>query len=146
MNPAVYPAADVDQILEQSTASIEDLMSAVQSRDEEIARLKTAANDAAVRLQKVGSEQDSTQPDSTLINKVVDQLVTDNYISVEQRSKMASELQNPDNILKLASRILEVSSTTPSQGRGIPKSASVNTDKSLPDGWEEDGWDRVVEN
>ena len=142
MNP-VYPAADVDALLDQSTASIEQLMVAVQQRDEEISRLKSA-NAEAVRLQKVASASDATIPDNRLIDKVVDQLVADSYIAIEDRAKMAHELQSPDNILKLASRVLEISSATPSQGRGIPKSASMGgSGRQLPDDWAADGWDNV---
>lgn len=141
MNP-VYPAAEVDALLENSTASIEQLMGAVQQRDEEITRLKSA-NSELVRLQKVAADGAATAPDSRLIDKVVDQLVSDNYISSDDRAKMACELQNPDHILKLASRVIELSSVSPVQGRGIPKSASTGS-RQLPDGWEEDGWTEVT--
>ena len=141
MNP-VYPAADVNALLDQTTASIEQLMGAVQQRDEEISRLKSA-NAESVRLQKVASVQDATAPDDRLINKVVDQLVADSYIAIEDRAKIAFELNDPDNILKLTSRILEISSAIPTQGRGIPKSASEGSGRQLPEDWTADGRDLV---
>jgi hypothetical protein len=100
-----------------------------------------------VRLEKVASELPKTKPiDPVLVNKTVSLLVRHDYLDPSQQEKFASDLAaDPQNALKLANRIIEISAPTPhydSEGRGIPKQASTATPETERD--DTSAWLKVV--
>jgi hypothetical protein len=155
MSIEAYSAPVVDEILEASTRSMESLMSAVSTQQAEIAQLKEAARQQSaevVRLEKVASEKIAPPPSNELngvgVARLVDQLIANDYLNPKEREKMAHELINdPNQLLKLASQIISISSGASSQGHGVTKAASDGFPVApTPDGWVEDGWDAVVAN
>lgn len=127
-----------DEVAQELLSLVEDSLLQAKKAYTELRDIK----EAKVELEKVASVS-MPKFDSGMVNKTVKMLVRHNFLHADQQEKFASQLvEKPENALKLVQRLLEVSAPTHSEGRGIPKSASTNTNESS----EEDNslWTKVV--
>lgn len=97
-------------------------------------------------LEKVAALRPQTLSlDPTLIDRALGQL-EDLQILVGGREKIAADLTaDPNNALRLLTRVATLSAEAPQQGQGVPKSASAfNQRPDATDEFVEDGWDLVL--
>ena len=136
-----YTAETVEPLLAEMLQTVEDALSLAKSAGDELAALK-AAQAAPVVLEKVASIPDEE------INATLDTLQENGFLDAKDAAGVAAAVKaDPSVALKIASRIATLSAATSSQGAGVAKTASAetSTDKSKPEGWEADGWDKVAE-
>lgn len=144
-----YPEGIVKDLID----IVEDTLTAYKSTQEELNNWKKKAQE--VPKEKVILEKVAATLDKHIIHQTLDYLENHAMIDpgdVKQREKMASFLEaDPNNALLLAQRILQFSTPALSEGRGVSKSASAkhgseinSTDAGYPEGWLEDGWDKVL--
>ncbi len=77
-----------------------------------------------------------------LVTQLVDSLADRRFLQPQDKQAYLQGLQaNPDNLVKLANRLLTISIPSPAQGRGIGGQTSKQASASFID----EGWDIVVE-
>jgi hypothetical protein len=149
-----YAASAVDPIIDGLLDVVQSTLisyNAAVANAQAWQKKATAAAQQRVELEKVASV------DQDLVVSTLDKLEDTGFFSdadiKQARVKMAAFLsESPNNALVLAQRVLQFSTPSLSEGRGIPKSASNRTGDTkvsskamgYPDGWLEDGWDTVV--
>lgn len=137
-----YAAADVDPLLRDLTSQVESALLIAKAATDKLA---AAEADRAVVLQKVANLQATATPslNPSLIDQTLGTL-EDLQILVGGREKIAADLTaDPNNALRLLSRVATLSAEAPQAGVGHPKSASAFNSKP-GSGSDSDGWDLVA--
>ncbi len=138
-----YPAAEFDQLLQDTWKLAESALAVATNKDAECTRLiaekvelekVAAANKAAATRAEKPFAFDASRIDDTL-----DLLQDLAILKPEGREKIAAALiADPHNILDLLTKVATSSQLAPEQGRGLAKSASArataNASKDV-DGW-----------
>lgn len=89
-----------------------------------------------VELEKVAAEKSASKMDEALVRQTVRNLVASSFLEAEHSEKLASEIINdPSVAIKLVQRFIEISAPPFSEGQGVAKAASAETDLGDPDGW-----------
>ena len=137
-----YPASEVDPLIQDLTSQLEAALLVAQDATEKLAAVRA---EQKVMLEKVAALK--PQPFS-LDPKAIDQALgqlEDMQILVGGREKIAADLTaDPNNALKLLSRVVNLSAAAPQQGVGLPKSASALNSASGDSESDPDGWNFVV--
>ena len=90
-----------------------------------------------VELEKVAAEaQQTIKVDTALVDQTIRNLVASSFLEAEHSEKLASEIkQDPAVALRLVQRFIEISTPAFSEGQGVQKTASEDTNLGDPDGW-----------
>jgi hypothetical protein len=137
-NMKTYPAADVDPILADLYSQVESALEVAKSATIRCEQLEA---EHRVTLEKVATMQKTAtkamEIDPMVVDETLQQLVDLSLIKPEGIEKIASDLTaDPNNALRLMSRVLTLSAGAHNEGTGIPKSASIKDRSTVdPDGW-----------
>lgn len=135
MSVPTYPAAEVDQAIADLLDTVSETANvaeaAIKRADAAEAKVAEMESKSKVVLEKVASVTPA------ILTEALDTLIKHAFITSGERAELATQLEQPDNALRLLSRIAKLSPyDEPQAGRGIPKSASTDTyHESDPDGW-----------
>ncbi len=89
-----------------------------------------------VELEKVAAEAKTTKIDAALVDQTIRNLVASSFLDADHSEKLASEIkQDPAVALRLVQRFIEISTPPFSEGQGVAKAASEDTNLGDPDGW-----------
>jgi hypothetical protein len=89
-----------------------------------------------VELEKVASEKPAPKVDAALVDQTIRNLVASSFLESEHSEKLASEIKkDPAVALRLVQRFIEISTPPFSEGQGVQKAASEDTNLGDPDGW-----------
>lgn len=89
-----------------------------------------------IELEKVASDTTATKIDASLVDQTIRNLVASSFLEAEHSVKLATEIKkDPSVALRLVQRFIEISSPPFSEGQGVAKSASEDTELGDPDGW-----------
>jgi hypothetical protein len=89
-----------------------------------------------VELEKVASETQTTKIDAALVDQTIRNLVASSFLESDHSEKLASEIKkDPAVALRLVQRFIEISTPPFSEGQGVAKTASEDTNLGDPDGW-----------
>jgi hypothetical protein len=89
-----------------------------------------------VELEKVASEIQTTKIDAALVDQTIRNLVASSFLEAGHSEKLASEIKkDPAVALRLVQRFIEISTPPFSEGQGVAKTASEDTNLGDPDGW-----------
>lgn len=109
---------------------------------EALEEVKTAYTEAQqqqnriVELEKVAAETQTTKIDAALVDQTIRNLVASSFLEANHSEKLASEIKkDPAVALRLVQRFIEISTPPFSEGQGVEKTASEDTNLGDPDGW-----------
>lgn len=109
---------------------------------EALEEVKTAYTEAQqqqnriVELEKVAAETQTTKIDAALVDQTIRNLVASSFLEADHSEKLASEIKkDPAVALRLVQRFIEISTPPFSEGQGVEKTASEDTNLGDPDGW-----------
>ncbi len=89
-----------------------------------------------VELEKVAAEAKTIKIDAALVDQTIRNLVASSFLDADHSEKLASEIkQDPAVALRLVQRFIEISTPPFSEGQGVAKTASEDTNLGDPDGW-----------
>jgi hypothetical protein len=89
-----------------------------------------------VELEKVAAEAKTPKIDAALVDQTIRNLVASSFLEADHSEKLASEIkQDPAVALRLVQRFIEISTPPFSEGQGVAKAASEDTNLGDPDGW-----------
>jgi hypothetical protein len=89
-----------------------------------------------VELEKVAAEAPTTKIDAALVDQTIRNLVASSFLEAGHSEKLASEIKkDPAVALRLVQRFIEISTPPFSEGQGVEKTASEDTNLGDPDGW-----------
>lgn len=89
-----------------------------------------------VELEKVAAEANTTKIDAALVDQTIRNLVASSFLEAGHSEKLASEIKkDPAVALRLVQRFIEISTPPFSEGQGVEKTASEDTNLGDPDGW-----------
>jgi hypothetical protein len=89
-----------------------------------------------VELEKVAAEAANTKIDAALVDQTIRNLVASSFLEADHSEKLASEIKkDPAVALRLVQRFIEISTPPFSEGQGVQKTASEDTNLGDPDGW-----------
>jgi hypothetical protein len=89
-----------------------------------------------VELEKVAFEAQTTKIDAALVDQTIRNLVASSFLESDHSEKLASEIKkDPAVALRLVQRFIEISTPPFSEGQGVAKTASEDTNLGDPDGW-----------
>jgi hypothetical protein len=89
-----------------------------------------------VELEKVAAEATNTKIDAALVDQTIRNLVASSFLEAGHSEKLASEIKkDPAVALRLVQRFIEISTPPFSEGQGVEKTASEDTNLGDPDGW-----------
>lgn len=89
-----------------------------------------------VELEKVAAETRVTKIDAALVDQTIRNLVASSFLEADHSEKLASEIKkDPAVALRLVQRFIEISTPPFSEGQGVQKTASEDTNLGDPDGW-----------
>jgi hypothetical protein len=89
-----------------------------------------------VELEKVAAEATTTKIDAALVDQTIRNLVASSFLEAGHSEKLASEIKkDPAVALRLVQRFIEISTPPFSEGQGVEKTASEDTNLGDPDGW-----------
>jgi len=89
-----------------------------------------------VELEKVAAEATNTKIDAALVDQTIRNLVASSFLEAGHSEKLASEIKkDPAVALRLVQRFIEFSTPPFSEGQGVEKTASEDTNLGDPDGW-----------
>jgi hypothetical protein len=90
-----------------------------------------------VELEKVAAEANTTTKiDAALVDQTIRNLVASSFLEAGHSEKLASEIKkDPAVALRLVQRFIEISTPPFSEGQGVEKTASEDTNLGDPDGW-----------
>lgn len=109
---------------------------------EALEEVKTAYTEAQqqqnriVELEKVAAETKNAKIDAALVDQTIRNLVASSFLEADHSEKLASEIKkDPAVALRLVQRFIEISTPPFSEGQGVQKTASEDTNLGDPDGW-----------
>ena len=109
---------------------------------EALEEVKTAYTEAQqkqnriVELEKVAAEAQTRKVDTALVDQTIRNLVASSFLDADHSEKLASEIKkDPAVALRLVQRFIEISTPPFSEGQGVQKTASEDTNLGDPDGW-----------
>lgn len=109
---------------------------------EALEEVKTAYTEAQqkqnriVELEKVAAETQTRKIDTALVDQTIRNLVASSFLDADHSEKLASEIKkDPAVALRLVQRFIEISTPPFSEGQGVQKTASEETNLGDPDGW-----------
>lgn len=109
---------------------------------EALEEVKTAYTEAQqkqnriVELEKVAAEAQTRKIDTALVDQTIRNLVASSFLDADHSEKLASEIKkDPAVALRLVQRFIEISTPPFSEGQGVQKTASEETNLGDPDGW-----------
>lgn len=109
---------------------------------EALEEVKTAYTEAQqkqnriVELEKVAAESQTHKIDTALVDQTIRNLVASSFLDADHSEKLASEIKkDPAVALRLVQRFIEISTPPFSEGQGVQKTASEETNLGDPDGW-----------
>ena len=109
---------------------------------EALEEVKTAYTEAQqkqnriVELEKVAAEAQTRKVDTALVDQTIRNLVASSFLDADHSEKLASEIKkDPAVALRLVQRFIEISTPPFSEGQGVQKTASEETNLGDPDGW-----------
>lgn len=89
-----------------------------------------------VELEKVAAQAQTPKIDAALVDQTIRNLVASSFLEADHSEKLASEIkQDPAVALRLVQRFIEISTPPFSEGQGVQKTASEDTNLGDPDGW-----------
>lgn len=89
-----------------------------------------------VELEKVAAESQTPKIDAALVDQTIRNLVASSFLEADHSEKLASEIKkDPAVALRLVQRFIEISTPPFSEGQGVQKTASEDTNLGDPDGW-----------
>lgn len=89
-----------------------------------------------VELEKVAAQAQTHKIDAALVDQTIRNLVASSFLEADHSEKLASEIkQDPAVALRLVQRFIEISTPPFSEGQGVQKTASEDTNLGDPDGW-----------
>ena len=89
-----------------------------------------------VELEKVAAEATNTKIDAALVDQTIRNLVASSFLEAGHSEKLASEIKkDPAVALRFVQRFIEISTPPFSEGQGVEKTASEDTNLGDPDGW-----------
>jgi lipoate-protein ligase A len=89
-----------------------------------------------VELEKVAGEAQTRKIDAALVDQTIRNLVASSFLEADHSEKLASEIKkDPAVALRLVQRFIEISTPPFSEGQGVQKTASEDTNLGDPDGW-----------
>jgi hypothetical protein len=89
-----------------------------------------------VELEKVAAETQIPGIDTALVDQTIRNLVASSFLEADHSEKLASEIKkDPAVALRLVQRFIEISTPPFSEGQGVRKTASEDTNLGDPDGW-----------
>jgi hypothetical protein len=89
-----------------------------------------------VELEKVAAETQIPGIDTALVDQTIRNLVASSFLEADHSEKLASEIKkDPAVALRLVQRFIEISTPPFSEGQGVQKTASEDTNLGDPDGW-----------
>jgi len=89
-----------------------------------------------VELEKVAAEVKAPKIDAALVDQTIRNLVASSFLEADHSEKLASEIKkDPAVALRLVQRFIEISTPPFSEGQGVAKTASEDTNLGDPDGW-----------
>lgn len=89
-----------------------------------------------VELEKVAAESATMKIDAALVDQTIRNLVASSFLEAGHSEKLASEIKkDPAVALRLVQRFIEISTPPFSEGQGVEKTASEDTNLGDPDGW-----------
>lgn len=89
-----------------------------------------------VELEKVAAEAKTHKIDAALVDQTIRNLVASSFLEADHSEKLASEIKkDPAVALRLVQRFIEISTPPFSEGQGVQKTASEDTNLGDPDGW-----------
>lgn len=89
-----------------------------------------------VELEKVAAEAQPPKIDAALVDQTIRNLVASSFLEADHSEKLASEIKkDPAVALRLVQRFIEISTPPFSEGQGVQKTASEDTNLGDPDGW-----------
>jgi len=133
-----YKKAEVDPILQETMEATQVLLEDNQKQAQEIEahkarilELEKASNvseESKINLEKVAGT-DGPKLDMSLVNNLVDQLADLGFVETSKsaREELINHIKEDPSThaLKLASRVIKLSSPAPDSGFGVEKSASA---------------------
>jgi hypothetical protein len=124
INPQV-----VTEILGLCLEALDEAKSAYHAANQQQARV--------IELEKVAATTVTTHKlDTALVQQTIRNLVASSFLDAEHSEKLASEIQkDPSVALRLVQRFIEISTPPFSEGQGVQKNASEETNLGDPDGW-----------
>jgi hypothetical protein len=118
----------VPEILSICLEALEEVKAAYHEAQQHQARV--------VELEKVAAEKQTHKVDAALVDQTIRNLVASSFLEAEHSEKLASEIkQDPAVALRLVQRFIEISTPPFSEGQGVQKTASDDTNLGDPDGW-----------
>jgi hypothetical protein len=89
-----------------------------------------------VELEKVAAVTHTIKIDAALVDQTIRNLVASSFLEADHSEKLASEIKkDPAVALRLVQRFIEISTPPFSEGQGVAKTASEDTNLGDPDGW-----------
>jgi hypothetical protein len=93
-------------------------------------------HERVIELEKVATETRVTKIDAALVDQTIRNLVASSFLEADHSEKLASEIKkDPAVALRLVQRFIEISTPPFSEGQGVQKTASEDTNLGDPDGW-----------
>jgi hypothetical protein len=134
---ATYPAAEVDSLLNDMFGQVQDALGVAARSEEKVATLQHD-----IELQKVAAAKPTLDP--VLVDQTLEALEDLQILRAGGREKMASDLvSDPNNALRLLTRVLPLSAEAPQSGSGIPKTASASRSTTIP-GEQPEDWSSIL--
>jgi len=121
---------------------LEESLKVAKAACDENARLKTdLARKDQIILEKVASAKPAAQPEA--IAALVTNLVEKGFLAKEAAVTTTEHLaQDPNNLVKLATKLASLSLPSSTQGRGIAKNETAPEKKASAS--DQDGWTDVI--
>jgi hypothetical protein len=154
-----YNAKEVNSILEESTGMIQallgenvkqaELLDQQQVLIETLRKESTEQAQERIRLQKVANANPVLAVPEESVRMYIDKLASSGFLKKDADSLVESLREDPSRLLKLANRVLDLTTPAPNTGSGVQpnivdgnyaKVASSRKEREL----EEDGWNDAL--
>ena len=120
-------ATVVSELLDTCLEALEEVKAAYHEAQQKESRI--------VELEKVAAQR-SPQIDAALVDQTIRNLVASSFLEAEHSVKLAAEIkEDPAVALRLVQRFIEISTPPFSEGQGVQKTASEDSNLGDPDGW-----------
>lgn len=144
----VYPASKVDVLLKEAADTGLALLDMVESQTKEINSLRVENSELSKQAQSDKVILEKVAATSGELDAFGDKLVAIGIIDRAARDSYVQKMrENPLNIVKIASQVIDFSTPPVNQGRGISKSAgdtSGESDNSFYNELKKDGFDVFI--
>jgi hypothetical protein len=134
----------LDEVNAAALTNIKDLLKYAKTADDKNAVLLEKVASLTSELEKSRAAKAASTGTLVGVEAYIDRLADRGLIDARDAQGMVAEIHaDPGKLVKLATSVIEITSTSTPRGGGISKFASGGT-RSLDSEWEQDGWDEVI--